>query len=319
MAVLTSPKAKTIRALAIDAIDRNCLLVSMHARNSSQNKRQRPDTNNEWREKRVRLEESIPASIINIPVSDSRGDKSKGRINVDTSAREDKRKLSGEAQHQHESKNDRRASRRRQGNPTTGEKPDSSNFQNSIDMRSSSGNAVQLCPSSASTSSSSSNSSSSSSSDSESSTSDLSEQNEIPSIIRSSNVYPPSRSIEKISIRSEDRCDNNPFEGSGQDGLDDPTVQDSVGAVGGLAVPSVETEAIQNEHGANFPVLEDRSLVAESERSEIPLALDTAMVMSDDSASYGDNRSDLEWNSDENGGNNESRTNMNIGNNRDAN
>ncbi|CAJ1940448.1 unnamed protein product [Cylindrotheca closterium] len=307
MAALTSPKAKTIRALAIDAIDRNCLLRSMHTRNSGPNKRQRADTNNEGREKRVRSRESIPDNTTKIPLSDSHRVNSNGLIDEDTSAREDDRKQSSEDQHENESKNEKRASGTRLGNPKTREIPNSSNFRNSNDKRSSSGNAVQLRPCSASTSSSSSNSSSSSSSDS-----DLSGQNEIPSIVRSSDVCSPSRSLENISTRSEDRYDNDPFERCSQDEFNDPIAQDS-------NVGDEETAAIQIEHSSKFSVLETRSLTAESGRSEIPLALDTAMVMSDDSASYGDNRSELEWNSDEVGGNNESRTNMDIGNNRDAN
>jgi len=290
MASLTSPKAKTVRALAIDAIDRSCLLLSIHARNSGRNKRQCPDTNNEGREKRSRPEESRAANKITNPVSDSSGENSKGRIDVDANAREDNRKQSGEEKHQNESNDDRSVSQTGQG-------------------------VVQLCQSSSSTSSSGS-SSSSSSSDSDSSMSDLSEQNKIPSIIQSLNVHTPPQSIEeKVSIRSEDRYDNDPFERSGQDELDDASVQSSLGAIGGLLLPSVETAAIQTDHGSNFTVREDRLLMAESGRSDIPLKLDTNMVMSDDSASYGDNRSELEWISDEDGRNNDSRTNMNIGNN----
>lgn len=310
MAALTGAKAQTVRALAIDAIDRNCLLLSMHAGNSRQIKRQRTDSNNERSEKRLRSEKVT--TIIN-PVSDSSGDSSKERVTVDTITKGGDRKE--EEHHQNASKNDRRASRTRQDKQLTGETTTFSNNKNSNRKRSSSGNVIQLCPSSSSSSSS---CCSSSSSDSDSSVSALGVQNEIPSIVRSSNAHTPPQSIEKVSVRRDECYDNDPFERNGQDEVDYDSVQGSSRAVGGLQLSTVQCAANQNDHGPNFPLQEDSILMAESGRSEMPLKLDTAMVMSDDSASYGDNRSELDWNSDKDGGNNESRTNMNIGSNLDA-
>jgi len=124
-------------------------------------------------------------------------------------------------------------------------------------------------------------------------------------------VHTLPRSKKRIPTRSKDVGNIDPFECGIQNNLDN------------ISVPTVETaSAMKNSKGSNcFASREEGPAIADSGRSEMPLKLYSTMVMSDDSASYGDNRSELEWNAGEDDGICEarSRTYMNIGNNNNVN
>lgn len=303
MAALTNPKAQTVRALSSDAISRNCLLPSVQGGNNDQDKRRLPDSVNKGREKRFRLGETWPANNLTRPVSDSREDKMNSRSIVHRSQNEDNRKSMKDERHWKNLGNGLGAPGENQFTPKNEENPKSTVLQKSNGSPCSSRSRVLLCGSSSDTTSTSSSNSSSAGSDC--AVSDLSDQKEISRAVRSWNASTSPPFTAKAATRSEDGSNNDDFDcrlGNNvckasvpvwlQPEADGLTLSD-----GGVA------STIENKEGQSFPSQEEESPVADSGRSEMPLRLYTTMVMSDDSASYGDNRSELEWNADQDDGN----------------
>lgn len=289
MLTLTKSSAQTIKALSLDAFNRNCVLNSKQQKHGLPQKRLNPAMHDDRASKRPREVEQMDPTSSFLP----------SRSGIQPSADTENARVPSE----------------RKSEPHRSPASDSSTKLSASEKRS-----VALCSSSESSlSSSESSSSSDSSSDGpkgDESAEDESVTADSPLVgqqsVRSSTPPIP------VQIKAEVIAIDNSSERSAPEQDDDGN---GVGVAGRQMAAQPEVVAQHTgspQFDCNVPTLkatDGRHSAVELGRSEMPLGLSSSLVMSYDSGSCGDNGSAMDSDADEEGNRlkTESRTNMTVG------
>jgi nucleolin len=343
MSTLSKPNAQTIKALAVDAFQRNCVLSAVHNNNGYQQKRLNREMHDDRNTKRARQGEHddrntkrarpgepgaslkhqmdnsarVHQSNTAIHVSTTNG---KARLPPDDNSNEYDRGPNGKSGSQHPK--DSAALQESDGRAEKARGPTSDSMKPAASRR----KTVALCSSSQSSSSSESSSLSDSSSDS--STSDDSPDDEsvkVNSLLGSKpNMTSPTPPITAERVKTEviavdDTSEGNVEKNPASSNLEQDDMMEDFGLENSQMnsqPEEVEQDSTSPQHFDGNSTMSNADKQQDSAfepgRPEMPLDMKSSMVMSYDSDSCGDNRSEVDSESDEEG-KTESRTNMVLG------
>jgi nucleolin len=350
MSTLSKPNAQTIKALAVDAFQRNCVLSAVHNNNGYQQKRLNREMHDDRNTKRARQGEHddrntkrarpgepgaslkhqmdnsarVHQSNTAIHVSTTNG---KARLPPDDNSNEYDRGPNGKSGSQHPK--DSAALQESDGRAEKARGPTSDSMKPAASRR----KTVALCSSSQSSSSSESSSLSDSSSDS--STSDDSPDDEsvkpddesvkVNSLLGSkpnmTSSTPPitAERVKTEVIAVDDTSEGNVEKNPASSNLEQDDMMEDFGLENSQMnsqPEEVEQDSTSPQHFDGNSTMSNADKQQDSAfepgRPEMPLDMKSSMVMSYDSDSCGDNRSEVDSESDEEG-KTESRTNMVLG------